>query len=38
MALQLGALRESLIDAGATPEKANNAVGTIWMRDPLFGH
>ena len=25
MALQLGALREALLDAGATPEKANKA-------------
>jgi hypothetical protein len=26
MALQLGALREALIDAGASPEKANDAA------------
>ena len=26
MALQLGALREALIEAGASPEKANNAA------------
>lgn len=26
MALQLGALREALIDAGASPEKANKAA------------
>lgn len=26
MALQLGALREALIDAGASPEKANRAA------------
>lgn len=37
MALQLGALRDALIEAGATPDKANKAAEELASYEAQFG-